>query len=282
MNKAWNIRCSNFPDTIQFDIPSKTTAISVSGESCSLNCAHCGGHYLKHMTHINSALNEVRKNGSKSCLVSGGCNSRGVVLFSEYITKIEELKKANCRINMHIGLANDEEINKAAKVADSVSFDFLVDDETIKEVYGIDRKGIDYINVYLKLRQKVKVLPHICIGLKGGEIRGEYAALERLKELGAEAMVFIIFIPTPGTKYADRKPPELSEIIKILTYARVEFPDISIHLGCMRPKGKLRAEIDYYAIECGVNKLVNPTGAAVKRAAELGLKLKYGEECCAL
>lgn len=282
VKQAWEVRCRNFPPVIQFDIPHRTTVVSLTGDRCSLNCAHCGGHYLKNMTPIQQAMAAVKAKGSQSCLISGGCNPCGSVDFGRHLAEVGKLKAGGRKLNMHVGLAGDAEIAEIARLADCVSFDFVVDDETVREVYGLGRTGKDYIGTYIKLRQKVKVLPHICIGLKGGEIKGEYAALQKLQELGTDGLVFIVFIPTPGTRYAGHKPAPLPEVVRLLARARVDFPGIPIHLGCMRPKGKLRAEIDYYAIECGVNKLVNPTGPAIKRAGELGLSIRYGEECCVL
>lgn len=282
IKQAWEVRCQNFPANIHFDIPKHTTATSLTGDTCDLNCAHCGGHYLKNMTPIEQALVTVRERESTSCLISGGCNSEGAVEFREYLDDLRKLKEEKCKLNMHVGLVDQDKISEIAQLADCVSFDFIVDDDTIREVYGLGYTGKDYIQTYVNLRKKVKVLPHICIGLKGGEIKGEYAALEKLKVLGVEGLVFIIFIPTPGTRYSDKLPPKLEDVVKVLARARIDFPSTPIYLGCMRPKGRLRAQIDYYSIECGVNKLVNPTGPAVKRAGELGLQISYGEECCVL
>lgn len=282
VKRAWEVRCQNFPPVVQFDLPRQTTVVSLTGDKCSLNCAHCGGHYLKKMTPIEQAMAAVKAKRSTSCLISGGCNHGGSLDFGHHLDQIGKLKEAGRKLNMHVGLVSDSDMDRIARLADCVSFDFVVDDDTIKEVYGLECTGKDYIETYRKLRNVVKVLPHVCIGLKGGEIKGEYAALDKLQELGTEGLVFIVFTPTPGTRYTDRKPTPFPEVVRLLAMARIDFPSIPIHLGCMRPKGRLRAEIDYYAIECGVNKLVNPTGQAIKRAGELGLEIRYGEECCVL
>jgi len=281
IERAWAVRRENFPPVIRFDLPRKTAAVSLTGPECALDCAHCGGNYLKAMTPIDRAFHRLGQTGAASCLISGGCNREGAVDFRDWMDHLRLLRK-KARINIHAGLVKDEDMEALAQVADCVSFDFVADDETIREVYGLSRTAEDYIRIYRKLQTRVKVLPHICIGLKGGEISGEYKALKALRDLGAEGLVFIIFMPTPGTRYADRKPPALKDIVRILATARVEFPHIPIHLGCMRPKGSLRAEIDDYAVRCGVNKLVMPTPRGETRARELGLTITYGEECCVL
>ncbi len=282
MKQAWEIREKNFSPLIEFDIPQDTMTVSLTGSYCSLDCAHCGGYYLKEMNTIDEARKKLSLDHHTSWLVSGGCDQFGAVQFNEGMEFIKEARQRSKKINMHVGLIAQEQIAKIVSLVDCVSFDFVVDDETIKEVYGLKRTASDYIETYKSLRAAVKVVPHICIGLKGGEIQGEYEALKVLKELGLDELVFIIFIPTPGTRYADRTPLALEKVVEVLAKARIEFPDIPIHLGCMRPTGKLRAEIDYYGVQCGVNKIVNPTRYGIKKAEDLGLDIKYGRECCVL
>ncbi|WP_425059200.1 hypothetical protein SCACP_38790 [Sporomusa carbonis] len=266
--------------TIRFAYPQKTRPVSVTGAQCELNCAHCGGHYLQHMQPL-ADIGDTGADTSASWLVSGGCQADGAVPVGAYIDRLTELKQ-NRRYNMHVGLVSDAEIAKLAGIADCVSFDFVVDAATIKEVFGNGRTPEDYVACYQSLRRKVKVMPHICIGLNGGVLGGEYQALELLKELGTDGLTFIVFVPTRGTRFADRQPPHLAETAKLLSYARLEFPDIPLHLGCMRPGGRYREEIDKWAVRVGFDTIVNPAPAAVALAEKLGLKLTRGEECCVL
>lgn len=275
---CWGIRECNFPKQIGFDFPKETTPISLTGNSCSLDCAHCGGHYLKHM----KCMKELDDSSCSSVLISGGCNPFGTVDFIPYISQILKLRDKNIRVNIHTGLIDLDNIDKVKAVADTVSFDFLVDDETITTVYGTNKTGQDYINTYSALYKKVDVVPHICIGLLGGQIKGEYSAITELKKIGASRVVFIIFIPTANTRFAKCSPPELDKILDILCFARQEFPNTPIHLGCMRPKGRYREQIDLGAISCGINKIVNPTKKAVEYANSLELEIVYGKECCTL
>jgi uncharacterized radical SAM superfamily protein len=95
------------------------------------------------------------------------------------------------------------------------------------------------VQSYQLLRQYARVLPHITIGLQGGEIGHEIRALEILGDLGVEGLVLIVFIPTAGTRYADRQPPEIGEVVDILVESRLCFPHKPLYLGCMRPRGAL-------------------------------------------
>lgn len=284
MDKAWATRVQNFPPEIEFDYPQATEVITLTENNCALDCAHCGGHYLKSMKSVEvsrTCLKDSRYAKTKSYLISGGCDSQGKVPFQRQIPFIKELKQGK-KLNFHVGLVNDAEADQLKELADVVSFDFVSDDETIQEVFGLNRKAEDYLYSYRVLRQRVKVLPHICIGLKGGELAGEYRTLELLQQEGTDGLVFIVFIPTPGTRYATKKPPLLEEVVKLLAEARLRFPDKPIFLGCMRPKGMYRLELDLAAVRCGVNKIVVPTRGAVNLARELGLKVRVGEECCVL
>lgn len=268
------------PDTIRFAYPHKTKPVSVTGTACELNCAHCGGHYLQHMQPL-AAITSAGADASASWLVSGGCQADGAVPVGEHLARLAELKQHR-RFNMHVGLVSEQEIEQLAPLADCVSFDFVTDNATIGEVFGTGRTAADYVACYQALRRRVRVLPHICIGLKGGQISGEYQALELLRELGAEALTFIVFMPTRGTRYADRQPPALQETARLLSHARLLFADIPLSLGCMRPGGRYREELDKWAVRIGFDSVVNPAPAAVKLADKLGLAVTRGEECCAL
>lgn len=264
---------------ITFVYPHNTKSVTVTGPHCALNCAHCGGHYLKSMVSVEKIpnLKEVQ-----SLLISGGCTVDGKVPWLKHAEFLAD-QKGNLKYNFHVGLIEDErEIDLLAKIADTVSFDFVVDDETIAEVYHLKKIGEDYLTTYRKLNAKVPVLPHITIGLLGGEVKGEFAAIKALEEFNPPAIVFIIFRPTPNTQYADRKPPELEKVLEVFNFTRSTFPNTPLYLGCMRPGGKYREEVDINALTLGFARIVQPHPAAVKKARELGFEILEAGECCVL
>ena len=268
------------PGNIRFIRPRQTAAVSVTGGVCQLDCAHCGGHYLRQMTPLDSITAEKMPSGS-SWLVSGGCGPGGSVPFKKHLGRLRELKGSR-KFNMHVGLIEAEDIPGVAALADRVSFDFVGDDATIREVFGIDRRVADYVECYRNLRRLAPVTPHICIGLHGGQIRGERLALALLKEMGAESLTLIILNPTAGTRYADCAPPDIREVEDIFRLARKTFPDIPVQLGCMRPGGTYREQVDILAVETGLDAIVQPSPGARKLAVEMGLTVSWGEECCGL
>jgi uncharacterized radical SAM superfamily protein len=219
--------------------------------------------------------------GATSCLISGGCDLSGKVPVTRDLAKVEALRSGRV-MNWHVGLIERDEAEAIAPYVDVISFDFVGDDETIKEVYGLERRVEEYVKSYELLRGYFPLIPHITVGLKGGEIAGEYRALEILEGLRLEGLILIVFTPTPGTRYADREPPELKEVIALIAEARLRFPTAPLYLGCMRPRGGYRHLLDPWALRAGVNGIVSPASEAVVLAEELGLKVIRREECCAV
>lgn len=279
--RAWSIRLSSFGSKIEWSYPSRTLPVSLTGRSCLLNCAHCGGHYLDSMVSLAEAAEKVRAGRADSLLISGGCGPSGKVPFMEHYDELLAMSKAT-RLNFHVGLVDREEAVAVGNLGATVSFDFVGDRETVKEVYGLDAGIEDYERSYSLLRQYARVVPHICIGLRGGRLSGEREALRALGRLGADAIVFIVLIPTRGTRYAQATPPDPVEVATIIAEARIAFPGTPIGLGCMRPGGCYRRAIDVLALRSGVNKIVHPSRSALGLARVLGLNATSGKECCVL
>jgi len=280
LDAAWHIRQANFPPIIGLDYPVDTAVISLTGTACALDCAHCGGHYLEHMIPIEQAPEQIVD--APSLLISGGCDAQGrVPVWEKHLRLLDSLRPRR-RLNWHVGLIGQRELEVIVPYVDVVSFDFVGDDETIGEVYGLERSVADYEVTYKLLRQHVRVVPHLTIGLGGGELGHERKALDLLAELGCDALVFLVFIPTPGTRYADRQPPAVAEVIHLLAEARLLFPRTPLYLGCMRPRGPYRKALDPLAVRAGLNRIVSPAREAVALAQKLGLAIERGTECCVL
>lgn len=167
-------------------------------------------------------------------------------------------------------------------VADVVSFDFVGSDSVIESVYGLGRSVDDYARSFELLVRSCRVVPHICVGLSGGLPSGELTALRTVRELGAEDVVLIVFIPTAGTRFADRTPPDLQYVGEVLQFARSLFSDGVVKLGCMRPRGQYRSDLDRMSLDLGIDSIVLPHREAVKHAQSIGLAIEWTKECCAL
>lgn len=291
MARAWAARAEHFPPHLGVVRPQRTAAVSVTGRWCDLDCAHCGGHYLEGMLPLAEFLaggdedKPWRGAGEplryKSCLISGGCDRRGRVPLAKYQEELAELRR-ELRLNLHVGLVDEAQARGVAELADVVSFDFVGDDETIRQVYGLSASVQDYLTSLRALRRYTRVIPHICLGLHGGGIRGERRAVELLAEEGVEALVFLVFIPTRGTRFENCSPPDLGEVAEILAWARLLLPRTPLYLGCMRPGGSYRDWLDVVAVRCGINRLVLPSPLAVQYGRGMGLSPIESDECCVL
>jgi uncharacterized radical SAM superfamily protein len=185
-------------------------------------------------------------------------------------------------MNWHVGFVTDAEMCAIAPLVDVVSFDFVGDDVTIREVYGLSRTADDYVETYQTLRRHARTLPHVTIGLRGGQIGHELPAFEMLSALGLDGLVILVFVPTPGTRYAGRQPPSLDDVGYLLAEARLRFPQVPLYLGCMRPRGRYRDTLDVLAVEAGFNVVVSPSRPARELAASRDLVQKRSRECCVL
>lgn len=268
------------PDQVEFVSPRLTLPVSITGRSCALSCAHCGGHYLQGMARLEEALGRPGE-GAKSFLVSGGYNLEGRVPLRERWAELKTLALRGA-LNFHTGLVTAEDAAAIGDIARVVSFDFVVDESVIREVYGLKATPEDYLRSYRYLRRHCPVVPHICIGIRSGQIKSEYRALKILRREGAEAISFIVFRPTPGTAFAGAAPPSPEEVARVLAEARSLFPRIPLYLGCMRPGGRYREILDCLALGTGINKIVRPTAPVKRLAVQMGLRVLFGEECCAL
>ncbi len=263
-------------DTVEFVLPGKTGTVSSTGEACALDCAHCGGHFLKHMYHpmdLSQALPPV-----KSWLISGGSDSDGQVVPPppELLYRLRQQGP----LNLHVGLLTDEMIDQISDYADVVSFDLIGSDETIRNVIGIDATADDYWRTYRALSEQVTTIPHIIVGLDGGTIKGEWVLLDRLRETPPKALVFLVLWPIRGTRFAQVSPPSLTQVFELFRVARRLLPTTKLHLGCMRPVGQYRAYLDLIAGAVGFDLLVQPTAPIRRLAKEAGLSIKYGDQCC--
>lgn len=288
--QASRVRAARLPRKVVFARPSSTIAISVTGQQCALDCAHCGRHYLAGMRPVSHALEAVRERRPKSVLLSGGCDLAGRVPLGDWPRRIVE-SAPGVRVNCHAGLVSDAEAEEIARWADVVSFDVTTDRRVISQVYGLRRLPEEYIASYVSLAKRVPTVPHVCIGLAespGSSSPSEIGALEAILETATSgeapmppAIVFIVFTPTPRTRMADVAAPEPGLVRDIIAEARLMFPNILINLGCMRPRGAYRGVVDVMAIDAGANLIVQPAPQAVEHARALGLGIVETDECCA-
>ncbi len=287
IDQAWEVRSANFPKEITFVSPVRTAPVSLTGSDCALDCAHCGKHYLKAMLRIEvaeAALEKDHSSNATSFLISGGYTLEGKVPFMQHVDDLLRIGE-KARLNLHTGLVTRDDARVLADIADVASFDFPASEEIIRRVYGLDRSIKDYVNSYRALIEsmgKERVVPHVTIGLLEGRITKDLEAVKILAAEGISRLVLLVFRPTPGTRFGTLPPPGIWETAEVIARIRIMLPQVPLFLGCMRPGGKYRAQVDELAIGCGTNKIVLPAPGLNQLAREYGLEIKYEEECCAL
>jgi hypothetical protein len=269
----------------------KFPALSITGRECLLNCKHCGGHYLQHMISCTQpdvlfkTCLRLAENGARGVLISGGYNEEGWVPLDGFIDAIERVKReTRLFLNVHTGLIPPMLTKELGRVGvDMASVDLIGSDETIELVLGIKKTTRDYERTLKELSQLVpRVVPHICIGLHEGKIKGEAKALEIAAKIQPAALVFLVLTPTAGTQFEKVSLPPPSEVGRVIADARLKFPNATLALGCMRPRGDKKTEYELQALCSGVDRIEIPSEQTIEAARKLGRDARRLEACCAV
>ena len=305
-SEAFRIRKNRFGNELTFSIPGTVSyhddthpfqkdrfaAISVTGGHCDLRCAHCKGKLLESMIpaenpeNLLNIANQLRIDGGHGILLSGGADQNGEVPLKKYIPSIKTLKEKNpqFKVVVHTGLIQ-REMAKELKDAgvDQILIDVIGDENTIHEVYHLNKRVEDYEETLWMLKEMGhRLAPHIIIGHHFGEIRGEWRALEMVTRVAVETIVLVILKNLQPDGKNHFKVPKPEEISKISAIARILNPDIPIRMGCIRPAHPWKAAMERGAIDSGINTIAYPLQGTIDYAREMGLDTKFIEMCCSL
>ncbi len=272
-------------DIIFFNNP--FVPISLTGIQCFQKCRHCNSHYLGHMVDgsggkLDFEARRLAVRDSKGILLSGGSTQSGSVpayLHKENILKIK--KETGLRISAHTGITNKEQALILSSFLDMALVDVIGDDDTIHEILGLHASVADYEKTLKYLSYAgVPLAPHLIVGLHNGKLKGEFRALEMIRSVRPEVMVIVVFIPTKGTALEGISPPEISDVVKVITRAREMF-DCPISISCVRPGGWYRSMLDMNAILSGIDRIAVPSRKAYSISNELGLNIiEIPNMCC--
>lgn len=265
--------------------------ISITGSDCALNCKHCGRRYLKGMISCPTPASlyerclDLSSKGAVGVLLSGGFNAEGYVPFEPFLDTIEKIKEqTGLFISAHTGLVPEwlaKEIGSAG--VDLADFDLIGDDSTIKSVLGIEKTVDDYRSSLGFLVQHIPyVVPHICVGLHFGRLLGEFRALELASEIEPHLLVLLVLSPTSRTDFEKLAPPPINAFKKVAIKARLMFPNIDIALGCMRPRFQGRHELEFIALQSGVDRIELPSERTLEEARKMGMIVKKLYACCSV
>ncbi|HHV63171.1 MAG TPA: radical SAM protein [Firmicutes bacterium] len=305
LEEAWRVRKANFDDIIYFPVPSiirydtecytnspaSFVPVSITGRACSLRCDHCNGRILENMIPATTpeallALGEkLAGAGCRGLLISGGSGPDGSVPLDTFIDAIGELKRAHgLRIAVHTGLVDRNQARWLAGAGvDVAMIDVIGSAATARRIYHLEAALQDYIESVRNLRdQGVPVVPHIVLGLDYGRLDGEADALYALSTCDIHELVLVIIRPLKGTRMEGARPPGPSELAGVFALARSLFPRRHVFLGCARPGGDHRRDVESLAVRVGFNGIAYPSAETVRLARDLGLKAVFSEQCCSL
>ena len=272
----------------------KFPSVSMSGNRCALSCKHCNHTYLSDMqslTYPKKLFETCRKfadDGAVGFLLSGGCDKNGEMLnLRKLLPVVKQIKKeTNLIVKLHTGLVDEDLAEKIVSAGvDIASVEVVGSDETIQEIFDFSATT----NSYAKTLQNLEsvgmpyIVPHVCIGLHYGELKGELDALEIIKSsCDPSLLVLIIFRPTKGTILEHCKISSASDVSTVVRKAKEMFPEKDVSLGCIRPRAKFREEMELVALKAGVMRMEIPSKNTLEAAKSMGYTVKFIDACCAL
>ena len=266
-------------------------AVSITGTDCALGCDHCRGNLLRTMRPAQDADQlyalglKLAAQGQEGMLLSGGSDPQGRLPWDKVLPAIARLaQNTDLKLTAHVGRV-DLATARALKEAGvrQALVDVVGSEGTAQRVLHL-AEGLAAQGETLAACQEagLELVPHIILGLDHGQIHGEEHALELVAELAPRRVVFVVLMPLKGTPLASAQPPSPQEAARFLARARLRLPQAQHHLGCARPRGRYRAELDALAVRAGINVLAIPSDGALDQARELGVKISFANTCCSL
>ncbi len=267
-------------------------SFSITAGACGLNCDHCRAEILKPMIAATSPAmldQKVRQlvatQDLQGFLLSGGSNRRNEIPYERYYPVVERLKRdfPHLRIAIHTALT-DEAGARSMEAAgvDTAMMDVIGAQETIREVYHLDRPVEDFEATLAALcATSMEVSPHIVLGLHYGRMLGEPTALDIVSRHAVKALVLVVVMPfyaKPGL-YA---VPDAAEVGRIFGEARRRLPDRQVLLGCARPPGLHKRVVDAYAVMAGLDGIAFPADGVVGVARAVGRPFHQEHACCSI
>jgi hypothetical protein len=222
-----------------------------------------------------SVASGLEASGGTGLLLSGGCDAQGRVPIGPFLGAVGQIKSSTrLAVNLHPGLVDEASAPAIlASGADVLSVDVLQDGPAIIERLHLNAAPEAYRRT-LELLSPGTLAPHICVGLQSE--RGERDTVDMLSSFRIQALVVLGLMAPPGSGV---RPVDADRLVSFIRSA-VRRLDAPVLLGCMRPRGRARAEIE--AIEAGCAGIVNPAPATVGWARSSGLEIMERRTCCAL
>ncbi|WP_017926702.1 radical SAM protein [Thioalkalivibrio sp. HL-Eb18] len=267
-------------------------AMSITGGDCKLACDHCKAKILDPMIPVRTPedlwaqVNNVIESGAQGMLLTGGSNHRNEVEYDPYYSTIRRIKDEfpEFRIALHTALVDDNIATSMEQAGiDAAMMDVIGAQDTITQVYHLRRSVDDFEQTLESLvNTNMKVVPHIVIGLHYGKLLGEWNALEMLARHLPDAVVLVVVMPFYAPASRPFETPDVHAVGRFFHDARERLGDTPLLLGCARPPGEAKSQIDSYAVMAGLSGIAHPAEGVVELAARLGKKVRVTPACCSI
>lgn len=267
-------------------------AVSITGGDCKLKCDHCGGKILAPMIPARTpealwrVANEQIERGARGMLLTGGSNHRNEVEYVPFYPTIRRLKDTHpdFRIALHAALVDRDGARCMEDAGvDVAMMDVIGAQDTVSQVYHLRRSVEDFERALECLvATSLRVVPHVVLGLHYGRFLGEWQALEMLRRHRPAAVVLVVAMPFYAAPARPFAVPSSAEVGRFFMDARTALPGIPLLLGCARPSGQVKAEIDAYGVMAGLNGIAHPADGMVELAARLGRSVRLTPACCSI
>lgn len=267
-------------------------AVSITGGDCKLACDHCKAKVLEPMLPARTpqdlwrVVNEQIELGAQGMLLTGGSNHRNEVDYAAHYSTIRRIKDAfpDFKIALHTALV-DRDIARCMEDAgiDVAMMDVIGAQDTITQVYHL-RRSVDDFERSLEylVATEMKVVPHIVLGLHYGHFLGEWHALDIVKRHQPDALVLVVVMPHYAPLDRPFVTPNVHEVGRFFIDARAALVETPLLLGCARPAGGVKSQIDAYAVMAGLNGIAHPAEGMVELAARLGHEIRVTPACCSI
>lgn len=267
-------------------------AFSITAAGCALMCDHCEAKILEPMIPATSPEMLDRKvrdlvllQDLQGFLLSGGSNRRNEVRYERFYPVVEKLKRdfPHLKIAIHTALTDEKRARSMESAGvDTAMMDVIGAEETIREVYHLDRPVEDFEATLAALcATSMEIVPHIVIGLHYGRVLGEANALDMVGRHPVQALVLVVVMPFYA-KAGTFVTTDTGEVGGIFLEARRRLPDRQILLGCARPPGMHKRVTDAYAVMAGLDGIAFPADGAVAVARAIGRPAHQEHACCSI
>jgi len=267
-------------------------ALSITGSDCKLKCDHCKAAILEPMIPARTPealwrrVNELIAGGAEGMLLTGGSNHANEVEYGPFYSTLRRIKREfpDFRIALHTALVDEVAADAMAESGvDVAMMDLIGAQETITQVYHLKRSVEDFERTLeILVARPMKVVPHIVLGLHYGRLLGEARALEMLVRHTPDAVVLVVVMPFYAPPKRPFAIPEPRDVGHLFLEARRRLPQTPLLLGCARPPGEARRQIDTYAVLAGLNGIAHPSEGIVELAARLERPVRVSPACCSI